>query len=599
MMNRRLVIFILILVTLFTYANTLKNDFVWDDVFFIVNNNYVKNLNSIPQYFYSVKTYATIPDYHIFRPLRTLSFALEYKLWGLNPFGFHLTNILLHLLNVLIVYFLISGLTSNRNLGFISALIFSLHPVQTEAVAWIKGRADLLFSSFFLLGFLAFLKKEEGQKRSSLAILIYLCFFLALLSKIMAITFPLILIVYKISLGRAKFRDDDKFFFISLFLISIAFLFTRHLVIGRSTQTGYPGGNAYYTFLTMLRVFPDYLGIIIYPLNLIADYSGIKISHSIAEGKVLLSLLFYPVIISAFIFSWRKNRLIFFCLSFFFITLLPVSNIVPTMQFMAERFLYLPALGIFVIFAFLINKCAAFLSSRQRILWLLVILFMLNFIPITIDRNSVWRNELTLWEKTFKTAPVSSRIAENLAFAYLNAGLTDKAIPLFEKILPRTKKKYKILDHLGLAHFYQGKSEKAKYYLEEAISRNKDFAPAYGHLGVLLGKEKDYKQSRKYLEKAIELDPDSPETTYYYNTLGLTLKNQGLKEKAKKMFETALLKNPDNIEALKNFGAILWKEKKWVEVVPIYQKLCRLSPKSKDYKYWLKRAKKNLRQLDK
>ncbi len=598
-MNRRLIILILILVTLFTYANTLKNDFVWDDVFFIVNNNYVKNLNSIPQYFYSVKTYATILDYHIFRPLRTLSFALEYKLWGLNPFGFHLTNIILHLLNVLIVYFLISRLTSNRNLGFISALIFSLHPVQTEAVAWIKGRADLLFSSFFLLGFLAFLKKEEGQKRNSFPILIYLCFFLALLSKIMAITFPLILIVYKISLGRAKFRDDDKFFFISLFLISMAFLSTRHLVIGRSTQTGYPGGGAYYTFLTMLRVFPDYLRIIIYPLNLTADYSGIKISHSIAEGKVLLSLLFYPAIILAFIFSWRKNRLIFFCLSFFFITLLPVSNIVPTMQFMAERFLYLPALGIFVIFAFLITKCAAFLSSRQKILWLLVTLFMVNFIPLTIDRNSVWRNELTLWEKSFNTSPVSSRIAENLAFAYLNAGLTDKAISLFEKILPRTKKKYKILDHLGQAHLHQGKTEKAKYYFEEAISQNKDFAPAYGHLGVLFGKEKDYKQSKKYLEKALELDPDSPETTYYYNNLGLTLKNKGLKGEAKKMFEAALLKNPDNIEALKNLGVILWKEKKWAEVVPIYQKLRRLSPKSREYKYWLKRARENLRQLDK
>ncbi len=594
-MNRRLSILILILVTFFTYANTLKNNFVWDDVFFIVNNNYVKNLNFIPQYFHSVKTYATTLDYHIFRPLRTVSFALEYKLWGLNPFGFHLTNIILHLLNVLIVYFLISRLTSNRNLGFISALIFSLHPVQSEAVAWIKGRADLLFTLFFLLGFLTFLKKEEEQKRSSLPILIYLCFLLALLSKIMAITFPLILIVYKLSLGRTKFKKDDKFFFLSLFLISIAFLLTRHLVIGRTTQTGYPGGNAYYTFLTMLRVFPDYLRIIIYPLNLIADYSGIKISHSIAEGKVLLSLLFYPVIISVFIFSWRKNRLLFFCLAFFFITLLPVSNIIPTMQFMAERFLYLPALGIFVMFAFLIDKGAAFSSSRQKILWLLAILLMANLIPITIDRNSVWRNELTLWEKTFNTAPASSRIAENLAFAYLNAGLTAQAIPLFEKILPRTKKQYKILDYLGLAYYHRNKLEEAKYYFEEAISRNKDFALAHGHLGVLLGKEKDYEQSREYLEKAIELEPDSPETTYYYNNLGLTLKNKGLKKEAKKMFETALFKNPDNIEALKNLGVILWKEKKWVEVVSIYQKLCRLLPKSQEYEYWFKRAKENLR----
>jgi len=606
-MNRRFIILILISLTFFTFANSLKNDFVWDDIFFIVHNNYIKNLNFLPQYFYSAKTYAARPDYFIFRPLRTVIFALEYKLWGLNPFGFHLTNIILHILNVLLVYFLISKLSGKKNLGFITALIFSLHPAQTEAVSWVKGRADLLFVLFFLLGFLAFLKREEKEDSIWESILIYLSYFLALLSKIMAITFPFILILYKIGLGKKKDGDGeksgrgivgrDKFLFFNLFLITSAFLLTRHLVIGRTSQSAYLGGSAYYTFLTMLRVFPAYLKIIIFPLNLIADYSGIKISHSITEPEVILSLFFYLVVICSLVFSWRKNRLIFFALSFFFVTLIPVANIIPTMQFMAERFLYLPSLGIFLTLALLINKSAAILSSRKLILWLLVSLLIINFIPLTINRNACWRNEITLWEETRTRAPHSSRIIENLAFAYLNAGRPDKAIPLLKKMLPRSKKKYKILDYLGLACYHKNEMEKAKYYFEEAARLNPAFGPSYGHLGILFGKEKKYELSKKYLEKAIELDPDSTQTSYYYNNLGLTLKNKGLDEKAEEMFKLALLKNPDNIEALKNLGAIFWKEGKWQEVISIYKKLGRLSPGNQEFKYWGEQGEKKLKRV--
>jgi len=594
-MSRRFIIFILILLTFFTYANTLKNNFVWDDVFFIVNNNYIKNLSFLPQYFYSVKTYANIPDYYIFRPLRTVTFAFDYKFWGLNPFGFHLNNVILHILNVLIVYFLISKLTSNQNLGFITALIFSLHPIQTEAVAWVKGRADLLFTLFFLLGFLTFLKREEKENYSQWdSILIYFLFSLSLLSKIMAITFPFVLILYKISLGRERNRALDKFFFFSLFFIILAFLFSRHLVIGRTTQSAYLGGGAYYTFLTMLKVFPSYLKTIIYPLNLIADYSGMKVSRSIFEPEIRLSLLFYLVIFFVLFLSWKKNRLIFFALSFFFLTLAPVSNIVPTMQFMAERFLYLPALGIFLILAFLILKGASFISSRQTTLWLLVTFLSVNLITLTINRNSVWRDELTLWQETINSAPRSYRIMENLTFTYINRGLPDKAIPLLEKLLPMSKKKYKIYDFLGIAYYRKKEMEKARYYFEEAIKLKPDLGVAYGHLGLLSGEEKKYNLSKEYLEKAIELDPDSSETTYYYNNLGLTFKNLGEEKQAKEMFEMALLKNPDNIEALKNLGAIFWKEKNWEMAVSIYQRLNRLLPENREFKYWLKRAKSNL-----
>ncbi len=599
-MSRRLAVFFLIFITSVTYVNTLKNDFVWDDVFFIVNNNYIKDLDFIPQYFYEAKTYASIPDYYIFRPLRTFVFALEYKLWGLNPRGFHLISIILHLLNVIIIYFLISKLTSNRRLGFITALIFSVHPVQTEAVAWVKGQDDLLASIFFSLGFLIFLKKEEQEKYNQWdSVLIYFFFFLALLSKIMAITFPFILILYKISLKRDTKVNKDSFFFLSLFLIALAYLFTRHVVIGRTTQTSYLGGKAYYTFLTMLRVFPSYLKLIIYPSNFIADYSGMKISHSIFEIPVLLSLLFCLITLLTLIISWKKNRLIFFSISFFFLTLLPVSNIVPTMQFMAERFLYLPDLGVFLLLSILIVKAVSILSPRESTLWLIIALLTTTLMPITINRNAVWQNELTLWEETFKTAPPSYRVMENLAFAYTNHNLPDKAIPLLEKLMSRSKNKAKIFDYLGIAYYRKKEMEKARECFDKAIELKPDFAVAYGHLGIILGEEKKYKLSRYYLEKAINLDSNSAEATYYYNNLGLTLQNSGQEEQAKEMFKTALIKNPDNAEALKNLGAILWKEKNWKETVAVYKRLNILLPENQEFKHWYKQAKSHLRQLDK
>ena len=601
---KHLAISILILLTFLSYSPSLKNYFVWDDVFFIAQNNYIKDLSFLPQYFYSAKTYSSRPNYYIYRPLRTLTFALEYKIWGLNAFGFHLTNILLHILNVLMAYFLVSRLASSRRLGFITALIFSLHPVQTEAVAWIKGRADLLFTFFFLIGFLAFLKKKEEEKNNPwLMAAIYISFLLALLSKVMAITFPLILILYIISLEKRrelfplKALEKDKSLFISLFLISTAFLFLRHSVIGSIGQGGsYPGGRGYYTFLTMLRVFPNYFRIIIYPFNLIADYSGLKVSRSIFEKEVLASFLFYLAVIYILAASWKKNRLIFFGLFFFFITLLPVSNIIPTMQFMAERFLYLPCLGIFLILAFFIKKGSFSLTSRKLLLWAVVSFYILNLIPLTVERSRVWRNEVTLWEETFNTAPKSSRIIENLAFAYLNSGRSAEAVPLLEKFLPKTKKRYKILDYLGEAYYRQNKFKEAHYYFEEAIREKNDFAKAYAHLGILWGNKKKYELSKKYLEKAIELEPDSPDSSYYYNYLGLTFKNSGQEEKSKEMFEKALLRNPDNIEALKNLGAVFWQEKNWEECLHIYKRLSRLSPKKAEFKYYLKQIERKLEQ---
>ena len=208
---------LLLVICLVAFANTLPNDFMWDDPYLIAENPYLRDYTNIPLFFtpYYWDTMHPYADGQaLYRPLRTLTFAIDYHFWGLNPAGYHLTNLLLHMINVTLVFFLVSvmdrRLTGARRtpvsvrsalmrLPFLTAVLFAIHPIHTESVTYIKNRSDLLSFLFFVSAVLLFIEYRPPlslARRLLMTAGSWLCFALALLSKEMALTLPAVLVLF-------------------------------------------------------------------------------------------------------------------------------------------------------------------------------------------------------------------------------------------------------------------------------------------------------------------------------------------------------------------------------------------------------------------
>ncbi|HEY5995421.1 MAG TPA: glycosyltransferase family 39 protein, partial [Candidatus Deferrimicrobiaceae bacterium] len=210
-----------------TFAVGLGNQFVWDDVLFIVNNDYLHDPRNIPRFLLSGDAAGTGLLNPYYRPLATATFAIDYAIWGEQPAGFHATNIALHLLTCLVLYRVICHITGNPSASLAATLLFAVHPAHSEPVGYISARADILCALFILLSFLGFLLSRETGKRSYLALSI-VAFTLALLSKIVALVLPPLLGIYMLLSGK---REGWAKSLVPLAAVSVGFLILRSWVL--------------------------------------------------------------------------------------------------------------------------------------------------------------------------------------------------------------------------------------------------------------------------------------------------------------------------------------------------------------------------------
>ncbi|MBA7686547.1 hypothetical protein ES703_94997 [subsurface metagenome] len=246
----------IIFLSLVIYSNTFKNEFVYDDTAFIQENNSIRKLDDISRFFTSVKSFSAKGDFFIYRPLSTLTFALDYRLWGLKPNWFHILNVLFHVLNGILIYLLMNALMKHRLASLLTALIFVSHPVQTESVTWISGRSNLMFLTFFLLSLLFYIgvHRTKGLKRVLYLLLSLISYAIGLLSKEMAITLPVVLMLFDFCFAekerlRTIFRNVK--YYLLFGLITWGYLYLRYTVLGRmSGQNEYIGGSLSSTLLS-------------------------------------------------------------------------------------------------------------------------------------------------------------------------------------------------------------------------------------------------------------------------------------------------------------------------------------------------------------
>ena len=392
------------------YLNTLGHGFVFDDATLISQNPQVKQLK-----------WAEIISVRSYRPVRTLTCAVNYALGGEDAFGYHLFNVMFHAVNAVLVYLLFWTWTSSNILAGSGALLFSVHPVQTAAVAYVSGRKDLLATFFVLLGCYLYALYRK-KKRRSLVFLSLFFFLLGILCKEVVIVFPGLLLLFDVLLWRTGrpgsqaehllLRTLKRFPFFYGLSVLIALLAAYYAVFltQASRMVGLWGGSLATHLGTCFKLFVHYLRLVLVPYPLIADYTGevFPISRGFLEPSTLLAVAVVGGYMILTGWSCRRNPRLAFGLLWFFFALIPVLQIVPFHEIAADHFLYFPAVGI----AFLGGWATEYLVRSKGVAilaWGLVGLTSLAFAGATVDRNRDWANAQSLWEATIKMAPGSYR----------------------------------------------------------------------------------------------------------------------------------------------------------------------------------------------
>ncbi len=572
MKNRIFKILLLIIVTFGVYANSINNEFVWDDTHLIVNNPHIKNVNFIPKLFASdlYQNASRGDNIYYYRPMQMLSYMMDYFLWGLDARQYHVTNIFLHILNVLFVFIIAKELAGSELIAMASGLLFAVHPVHVAAVTYIAGRADLLMVLFLLFSFLVFIRNfKPGRPLKRLLSLSLLSFVFAVLSKETALIFPFILLAYLFIFYRRD-RDQEErgrafIYSLPFFIISFVYALFRFLKLGFIRKAMITSDGSMVTaLLNAPKIIVEYFKLLFVPFNLHMERE-VAFQSFLTVGY-LAPLIILIVVIWTLIKNARKYPGALFGLAWFFIALIPVLNVFRINATVAEHWLYLPSIGLFISFSE-----GVFRSQRLKNVKIILMIFVLFFLSVlTFRQNTYWQNEETLYERTLWFAPNSARVNTNLSIVYLKQGKIDKALEKIEQsisIKPNDPVSHKIL---GNIYYKQKLFVKAYDEYKISIALDPQYAPSYLNLGALYFHQGLYDDAQKMFKKVIALNPASSQGHY---NLGMVFNKRGDEEQAFIHINKALDLSPDNQDALFFLMHYYEKHRSSEELVEVYNRL--------------------------
>lgn len=541
--NKRLVLPALItLIAFLAYLNAVNNQFVFDDFGAVVNNSFIKDWKNLPSLF--TKNYFQASGELSYRPVVTLSYFIDYSIGHLNPHGYHLTNLLIHVLNALLAFFLILQITQDNKIAGVSSLFFSVHPILTEAVNSIGFREDLLCAVFFVLALLFYVKQyTSGYKKTCYGIALTAYTF-SLFSKEMAVSLPLIIFVMDflfpqpgLPLKKRIARYYSGFLFISGGYLMLRFVFLKNATV----PAVYPGNSLVTNFLTMSKVIASYIKLWFLPVVLNADYH-VTFETSAARPSFLLPfLLLICVILITLRLYFKKQREITFFILWMFITLVPVVNIIPIGNIMAERYLYLPSLGFCGFLGIAIFKFHAYINHIYRpLVKACLIIITIFYFSLTLKRNEIWSDDQTLWYCTVRDTPCSFNAHNNLGVAYFKKGMIDKAIEEYNTALLKASEihyRYRQAHcNLGIAYEKKGMYDAAIREYENALCIGPKNGDVLNDLGILLLRTGRMNSAIRLFEEAIEVDPNNP---IYHHNLGNAYREINMPDKAKAEYDFA------------------------------------------------------------
>lgn len=561
---------IILIVSFGVYLNTLSNGFVYDDESQVLNNPWIKNIRHIPQIFLSdIWGFKGEAISHYYRPLIHIVYTIDYYIFGLKPWGFRLSFMLLHAGASVLVFLIASKLVNNLKLktdsesatslrwsAFIAAILFAVHPIHTEALGW--GGGEPLFAFFYLSSFYHYMKADRIWGWRFILSLFF--FFLSTLSKETTLTLPLLLFAYDYSL-RKDYVDNSQWtvhniikkYFPYLIVIGIYFIMRIYAIGGVAPVKSHTELNNYEYFINIFPLFIQYLEKLILPTNLNV-YHVFHPILSLSEWKGIISIsLTLAFFCLAYLF--RKNRIVFFSFLWIVIPLLPVLYIPALAEnTFTERYLYLPSVGFVILLSLIVEKVYRLRLLGQATVPLigsmLIIISGLYSIG-TIKRNYIYRDNYTLWLDTVEKSADAHIPHNNIGLAYYDRGRMDEAIKEYLAAL-KLRPDYAIAyNNLGNVYSKQGRLDKAiKEYLT-ALRLRPDYVDAHINLGNVHYMYGLFDETIKEYMIALRLRPDY---AIAYNNLGNVYSKQGRLDEAIKEYMTALKLNPEFDLAHYNLG---------------------------------------------
>jgi len=439
--SRVLAVVLITFASLGIYLNSLGGEFLWDDIHFIKNNVYLQNWSYLKEIFSGNVAAGSGVNYPYYRPLATLTYLIDHSLWGLNVRGYHLSNILFHILAAICLYALIDLLFKDRLLSFLTSLLFVIHPIHTETVAYISGRPDSLAAMFMLISFLLYLRQLDHSKRH-IYFLMILSYLGAVLSRENSIVLPALLLLYHFAFKRRIIvRQFLPVAIIALVYVLLRFIFLEPMGPHPTLAERVPG---------FFVAIANYFRIILLPFHLHQEY-GMEL-FALSDPRVIWGMGVVASISACCLiglfrgkrrshkdFTLRPGpdidggRFLCFCVLWFFIALSPVSGLFPLKTYMAEHWLYVPSMGLCLLVAYGLTHL--YRKGFRWVITLVIVALVVFYGALTMRQNSYFRDPISFYERTLRYTPQSARLHNNLGIKYLESGEIAKGMAQFKQAI--------------------------------------------------------------------------------------------------------------------------------------------------------------------
>jgi tetratricopeptide (TPR) repeat protein len=550
------------------YANSVNGQFIWDDYHLVKENAYITKWSNLEKVFTKGIREGAGRKGNTYRPMQMITYMIDYSLYELKVQGYHLTNIIIHVLAALCIYWLINIIFRDNLISLFTAALFVVHPVHTEAVAYISGRADPMAFLFMLLSLIFYIKNLNSGSITSF-IIMSLSYISAILSKESSIILPLMIVLYHYTFKKkikiVSFSAVLAITFIygllrATFLKSLLFVDTLHPTTLSERAPGF--------FIALI----NYLRLLFLPFPLHMEYSS-KL-FNIGDPRALLGIVILFSLLTWGFLKRNSDKLVFFSIAWFFITLMPVSNLYPVNAYMYEHWLYVPSIGFFLMIS--AGLTSLYRKNGLKISVSLVMAFLLSYYSyLTIKQNSYWQESVTFFKRTLKYSPYSARIYNDLGFTYQRMDKMEDAVASYKKAIEVDAGYPRAYFNLGAIYFSKGNySGAAPLYKKLAeIAPNFDvyyrLSSAYLNIG-------EKTEAFNAIKKAVELMPDNIDA---YVKLGDVYASLGEKEKAISIYKKAMSINPNHIGPHINLGNIYVDTGRIGEGIAAYLKVIELDPK--------------------
>lgn len=478
------------------YFQTFHFEFVnWDDQVNVYENENVVN--------FDVKGIFTDHVIGNYNPLSNFALALEYLVVKDSPGLYHFTNVLLHIICSLLVYLLMKRLGMSFFTSFLVALLFGIHPMRVESVAWITERKDVLFGLFYLLSLLLYISYFKTRK-TIFFVFSVLIFILSLLSKIQAVALPFSLFLidywFERKLTWKSVFEKVPFFLLSLITGLAGIYFLRQ-------QGSLEVGNIMPVFQ---RLFIGSYSFVVFIVKSIVPFQTSAIYTFPAELSAIHYLSMFPalaVIILAAIY-FKTKRFISFGILFFTLNIVFVLQVVGAGQgYIADRFTYIPYLGLFLIYTVLFEKLLVKFQNRKVLLYSTLVIYLLLISVQTFNQIKVWQNSETLWTDVIKKQPNAVLAYNNLAHYYIQQKQPEKALANYNVAIELQPEKAQTYNNRGKIYFDRGEYDKALEDYNKSLSLEPEYADALANRGAVYGATNQFEKAIKDFTKVLEINP--------------------------------------------------------------------------------------------